>query len=246
MTNYVSSTIGGVEQLFLEGKQEVNETLSVSVAGTAASVTDTTSYAVSDQDGLTVTINVIHAERTSLNLGAQTVTFPASTTTALQVAAAINDQVKQVSATVTGGQVVVTTDEVGSEVTIVAGAGTSGITWDTPVAGTGVWNGFSVTPGTLLARTTSGTAPYTAGDIVPYDAGNNPAGANTIRGIADFDATFTASGSLKVKMAIAGKVTKSLVKKASGSAVTQAELDAMVTNTGITYAEVVDGIRSQL
>ena len=245
MSNYVSTTVEG-DQVFLESKQEVNETLSVSVAGTAASITDTTSYAVSDQDGLAIAINVLHAERTDLNLGAQTVTFPASTTTALQVAAAINDQAKQINATVTGGQVVVSSDAVGSEVTITATAGTSGLTWDTPVAGTGFWAGATVAKGTLLARTTSGTAPYTAGDIVPYNSGGSPTGADTIRGVADFDATFAASGSLAVKMAIAGKVDKNKLSKISGSAVSVAELDALVANTGITYADVVDGIDSQL
>jgi hypothetical protein len=245
VSNYVSTTVEG-DQVFLESKQEVNETLSVSVAGTAASITDTTSYAVSDQDGLAIAINVLHAERTELNLGAQTVTFPSGTTTALHAAAAINDQCKQVNATVTGGQVVVSSDDVGSEVTITATAGTSDLTWDTPVAGTGFWAGATVSRGTLLARTTSGTAPYTSGDIVPYNSGGSPTGADTIRGVADFDATFSASGSLAVKMAIGGKVDKNKLSKISGSAVTQAELDALVANTGITYTDVVDGIDSQL
>lgn len=244
MSEIVSGTVKPAD-VFISGKQEVDEQISVSVAGTAASVTDTTSYAVSDQSGLAMTINVIASERTALNLGVQTVTFPASTTTALLVAAAINNQAKQVHATVTGGQVVVTSDLVGSDVTIAAAAGTSGLTFDTPVAGTGSYAGFTVIPGMLLARTTSGSSPYTAGDVVPYDAGNTPTGANTIRGIADFTKTFAANGSALCKMAIAGKVVKGSIVKASGVAVTQAELDALVTNTSITYASVVDGIDYQ-
>ena len=51
MSEIVTATVVN-EQVFLESKVEVDETLSVDVAGTAASVTDTTSYAVSDQDGL--------------------------------------------------------------------------------------------------------------------------------------------------------------------------------------------------
>lgn len=246
MSNRVSETVTGV-QVFLESKTEVDETMSVGVAGTAATITDTTSYAVSDLDGLTDVINILHAERPSLNEGAQTVTFPASTTTALQVAAAYNNQLKGASATVTGGQVVISSDAVGSDVTIVHTAGTAtDVTFDTPVAGTGSYAGVNITPGTLLARTTSSTSPYSAGDIVPYDTGGNPTGADTIRGVADFTHTFAASGSKAVKMAIGGKVDKNKLSKVSGVAVTTAELDALVSNTGIVYANVVDGIDSQL
>lgn len=244
MSNHVSTSYTP-NQVFLEGKNEVDETLTVSVAGTAATITDTTSYAVTDQSGLTDIITILHDDRPELNVGAQTVTFPASTTTALLVAAAYNNQLKGASATVTGGQVVISSDAVGAGVTITNTAGTSAITWDTPVAGTGVYAGVEVTKGTLLARTTSDTPPYTAGDIVLYDSGNTPAGANTIRGMADFDATFSASGSKLVKMAIGGKVVKDRVTKVGGT-VTQAELDALVTNTSIVYASEVDGIDYQV
>ncbi len=246
MSNRVSATVVS-DQVFLESKTEVDETLSASVAGTAATITDTTSYAVSNLAGLTDIINILHAQRADLNVGAQTVTFPAATTTALQVAAAYNNQLKGASATVTGGQVVISSDAVGSDVSIVHTAGTAtDVTFGTPVAGTGSYDGVAITKGTLLARTTSGSAPYTSGDIVPYDAGGNPTGADTIRGVADFETTFTASGSKAVKMAISGKVDKTKLSKVSGSAVTQAELDALVSNTGIVYADVVDGIDSQL
>lgn len=244
MSNYVS-TAYTPDDSFLEGKVEVDETLSVEVAGTAATITDTTSYAVTDQDGLAMTITMLHNDRPALNLGAQTVTFPASTTTALLVAAAINDQAKQLSATVTGGQVVITSDNVGSGVTISVAVGDTNLTWDTPVAGTGSYAGVEIVPGMLLARTTSSTSPFTAGDIVPYDSGNNPAGANAIKGMADFTATFTASGSKVVKMAIAGKVVEGKINKVGGT-VTQAEKDSLVINTSIVYASVLNGIDSQV
>lgn len=98
--------------------------------GTAASVTDTTSYAVADQDTKT--------EKFTIDGGAeQTVTFAGSTTTALQVAAQINAQLTGASANVVGGQVVVTSDSVGVDSSIVVGTGTCDLIWDTPVAGSG-------------------------------------------------------------------------------------------------------------
>ena len=236
MTNRVGSTVKS-DYVFVEGKVEVPETFTAKVAGTAASITDTTSYPVTDQDGLT---SVITITGDSDNTGAQTVTFSGATTTAAGVAAQMNTQLTGCSVAVVGGQVVITTDKTGSTVAIAAAAGTGGLTWDTPVAGTGSPDGVVVTPGDLLARTTSGTAPYTAGDIVLYDSGNDPAGANTIRGIADFDLTVSASGSKAIKMSIAGKVVKDKITKADGTAVTKAELDALVENTNISYAPVAD------
>lgn len=243
MTNHVSTSYTPGE-VFLEGKSEIDGQLTVSVDGTAASITDTTSYAVADQDGLSLIITVLHADRPTLNLGAQTVTFPASTTTALLVAAAINNQAKQISATVTGGQVVVTTDDVGEDVSIaitVPGTSPSTLTWDTPVDGTGSYAGVEVVPGMLLARSTVTSYPFTAGDLVLYNSSNVPTGASTIRGMADFSATFASSGSKQVKIAISGKVVESKISKIGGT-VTQAEKDALVANTSIIYAAVKDGI----
>ena len=248
MTNRVYENVD-TGQLFLNTKVEVDETLTVDVAGTAASITDTTSYSSADQDGLSMIITILHAQRPELNLGAQTVTFSGATTTAAGVASQINSGVKQASAAVVGGQVKISTDNVGEGVSIavtVPVADPSTLTWDTPVDGTGVYSGYTITPGTLLARTTSSSSPYTAGDIVPYDSGGTPTGADTIRGVADFTHTFSASGSKVVKMAIGGKLDKNQLSKVDGTAVTKAELDALVSNTGIVYANVVDGIDSQV
>ena len=248
MSNITSENVQGI-QVFLESKTEVDETLTVDVAGTAASVTDTTSYAAADQDGLAMTINILHAMRPELNLGVQTITFSGATTANTSVASQINSGVKQASAAVVGGQVKITADNVGEGVSIVVGVpddDPSTLTWGTPVAGTGVYEGYTITPGTLLARTTSSSSPYTAGDVVPYDSGGTPTGADTIRGVADFTHVFSASGSKVVKMAIGGKVDKNQLKKVDGTAVTKAELDALVSNTGIVYANVVDGTDYQV
>jgi hypothetical protein len=105
-------------------------------AGTAATITDTTTYPVTDQDGLTSIITIVDGGVGSA-AGAQTVTFSGAHTTAAQIAASMNAQLVGCSVAVVGGQVKITTDVTGAGVTIAAAAGTGNLTWDTPVAGTG-------------------------------------------------------------------------------------------------------------
>jgi hypothetical protein len=102
----------------------------VYTGGTSAVITDTTTYPVADQDGLTSIITV--------DGGApQTVTFSGAHTTALQIAASMNDQLSGCSVVVAGGQVQITADSVGIDSTLAAAAGTGGLTWGAPVNGTG-------------------------------------------------------------------------------------------------------------
>ena len=127
-------------------------------AGTAATVTDTTTYTVADQDtkSFTITLSGTGVPLVYRDL-VQTVLFDAATTTALLVAAKANDELKGVTVGVAGGQVVFTTDYLGSDVTIAAGVGDSALTFDTPVAGTG---DTSIAPanalGSFRATTTTG------------------------------------------------------------------------------------------
>lgn len=96
----------------------------------AGTVTDTTSYAVSDQDGKT--------EKVTIDGGAeQTVTFSGTHTTAAQIAASMNAQLVGCSVAVVGGQVKITSDKQGTDSSVAIGTGTCDLTWDTPVAGTG-------------------------------------------------------------------------------------------------------------
>ena len=96
----------------------------------AGSVTDTTTYAVADQDGLNFQI--------TLNGGtAQTITFSGATTTAQQVINQINAQLTGGHAEDSGGQVKVVSDQDGTGSSVAITAGTSALTWGTPVAGTG-------------------------------------------------------------------------------------------------------------
>lgn len=101
---------------------------------TQATITDTTTYAVTDQDGKTMTITITGGEYDGV---VQTVTFSGATTTAAAVAAGINAQALGVSAAVVGGQVKLTTDGAGSGFAIATGAGTGDLTWAAAVAGTG-------------------------------------------------------------------------------------------------------------
>jgi hypothetical protein len=105
-------------------------------AGTAATITDTTTYPVTDQDTLTSIVTIVDGGIGSA-AGAQTVTFAGATTTAASVAAQMNAQLVGCQVAVVGGQVKITTDATGAGVTIAVAAGTGNLTWGTPVAGTG-------------------------------------------------------------------------------------------------------------
>jgi len=109
-----------------------NATATWDAAG--ATITDTTSYPVADQDTKTMTITITGG---IYDGEVQTVTFSGATTTALHVAAGINAQAKGVSANVVGGQVVLTTDGQGTDFDIATGAGTGNLTWGSSTAGTG-------------------------------------------------------------------------------------------------------------
>jgi hypothetical protein len=96
----------------------------------AGTITDTTTYPVADQDGLTSIITIDGGT-------AQTVTFSGVTTTAASVAAQMNDQLVGCSVSVVGGQVQIDSDSQGTGSSVTAAAGTGGLTWAAPVAGTG-------------------------------------------------------------------------------------------------------------
>jgi hypothetical protein len=100
----------------------------------SASITDTTTYPVTDQDTKTMTVTITGGEYSGV---VQTVTFSGATTTAAAVAAGINAQARGLQASVVGGQVKLTTDGAGSGFDIATGAGTGDLTWGSSTAGTG-------------------------------------------------------------------------------------------------------------
>ena len=109
-----------------------NATATWDAAG--ATITDTTAYAVADQDTLTSVVTLTGGPFDAL---AQTVTFSGATTTAASIAAQMNLQLSGCSVDVIGGQVVITHDTAGTVSAIVVAAGTGGLTWAAPAAGTG-------------------------------------------------------------------------------------------------------------
>jgi hypothetical protein len=109
-----------------------NETVTFDAA--AATITDTTTYAVTDQDGKTMTVTLTGGPWDGV---VQTVTFSGVTTANTAVASQMNTQLDGCSVEVTGGQVKITHDGKGTGMDIATGAGTGDLTWAASVAGTG-------------------------------------------------------------------------------------------------------------
>lgn len=184
--------------------RQSQEIITADLTGTAASITDTTTYAVTDQDGLTSIVTLTDGSGEAWDGVAQTVTFSGATTTALQVAAQMNDQLAGCSVVVTGGQVVITSDLTGSGITLAVAAGTGDLTWDTPVAGTG--QSATWPKGTLLARNTSTTK------LSAYaDGGSN--GLDEPVAVLPYEITFAASGDRTESVLISGPYNKSNITK---------------------------------
>lgn len=108
-----------------------NETVTFDAA--AATIVDTTSYAVADQDGLTLTVTLTGGPFDGV---AQLVTFSGATTTAASVALQMNAQLDGCSVT-SATQVTITHDGKGTGMDITITAGTSALTWAASTAGTG-------------------------------------------------------------------------------------------------------------
>jgi hypothetical protein len=108
-----------------------NETVTFDAA--AATIVDTTTYAVGDQVGLTLTVTLTGGPFDGVS---QLVTFAGATTTAAQVAAELNAQLDGCSATA-ATQVTITHDGKGTGMDIAVTAGTSTLTWAASTTGTG-------------------------------------------------------------------------------------------------------------
>lgn len=226
-------TVTSVENdsVFLGGKVEKSETLTGTVAGTSATITDTTTYPVTDQDGLTFTVTITGDPD---NTGLQTVTFSGETTTAAGVAAQANAQLKGCSVAVVGTDVKITTDAVGSDISIATGAGTGAITWGSAVDGTGVNGSLVIAKGTLLARNTS-----TSKMVVYVASGSN--GTGTPLGVLDKEETYTSTGDKTVKIARAGIVDGAkLIVSATSAEPTALEIDSLMKNSSIVAVDVVE------
>lgn len=123
-TTYPVTTQAGLtEKVTVSGVAE--QTVTFSTAIDIGNVTDTTSYPVSDQDTLT--------EKVTIDGGSeQTVTFAGTTTSNAHVATQMDAQLAGCSVAVVGGQVVITSDTTGPTSSVAIGTGTAGLTWGTP------------------------------------------------------------------------------------------------------------------
>lgn len=112
-------------QLHVGGDPLVKDDCTIlTAAASAATVIDTTSYAVSSQDGnyLDITIDALAAQR---------VTFSGAITTAAHVIAQINQQIIGGYATADGDQVRITSTTWGADSKVVVAVGTSDLTFGT-------------------------------------------------------------------------------------------------------------------
>lgn len=156
-----------------------NETATFDAA--AATITDTTTYDVTDQDGKTMTVTLTGGEWDG---EVQTVTFSGATTTAAAVASQMNDQLDGCSVAVVGGQVKITHDGAGTGMDIATGAGTGDLTWGASTAGTGDVADINAVTATevktvveadttdLTVTVTGAAAVFTATTSIQFVSGN--------------------------------------------------------------------------
>lgn len=202
-----------------------DELITADLTGTAASVTSA-SGETDDDSAATLIFTVTDGSGEAWDGVAQTVTYPASTDTALEKAAAINDQGLGIHADVDGsGHVVMVTDLGGLGTTIAIGSGTATMVWGTPVAGTG--QSATWPKGTLLSRNTS------TKKLVPYVDGGST-GINEPVAVLPYAITYTASGDKKERVIVAGRVNKSnLSKLDDATAIDTLVFDKLAKNSQI-------------
>lgn len=208
-----------------------DETLVADLTGTAATVTSA-SGETDDDSTKTLILTITDGSGQAWDGVAQTVTYPASCDTALEKAAAINDQCTGCHADVDTGHVVIATDLTGLGVTIAIGEGTGTMVWGTAVAGTGqvaTWP-----KGTLLARNTS-TKLMSA-----YNAsGSN--GLDDPVAVLPVATTWTASGNKAARVIRGGHLNETkLSVLGSSAAVDTLVIDKLIKNSSITVNPVRD------
>lgn len=227
-----------------------NETVTFDAA--AATITDTTSYAVADQDTKSFTITLTGGPWDGI---AQTVLFNTTTTTAAHVVARCNAVLKGCSAAEVGGQVQITHDDQGTGTDITFTNVDSGLTFAASVAGTGdvaIINAVTATEvktvteadTTGLTVTVSGDAAvFTATTSIQFVSGNalTPLGFSvetvSANGNGDPKAVLNyelagANGDNVVRALVAGEVRDSKLVISSGASMTDVIRDQL-RNYGI-------------
>lgn len=234
-----------------------NET--VTFDATQATITDTTTYPVADQDGKSFTVTITGGEYDGV---VQTITFAGATTTAASVAAQFNDQVQGASVAVVGGQVEVETDGAGTDFDIAVAVGTSNLTWAASVAGTGDAGDINAVTATEVktvveADTTDLTvtvdglaAVFTATTSIQFVSGNalTPLGltAETVssqgNGIPGFVMTYEVDagvGDTPIRPMKTGRVRLQKLSTVAGDTITKVVED-LLRHVGLVCVSVVD------
>lgn len=212
------------DQLFMGGKQEDSNTLSVT-APTAAVVKTTTTgnSAASLQLKATVT------DASGVSTSETTTSTIASGTTVTAAASTITQELSIVEAYIDGGGLLaIASVDKGAGVQVAIDATLDGgFTFDTPVDGSGM---DGVAPkGLLLARNT--------GKLVPYSEGGSD---NQPVRVLDHDVDISGgAGDYAVKAAFAGVCDRSrLIELGNGSGLTDAQIDKIISNTNLEPIEV--------
>jgi hypothetical protein len=173
MSNVQTRLDNEIRALLLEGEPKSIDDATITQT-TAATVTDTTTYPVADQD--------TNTEKVTIDGGSeQTVTFDITVTTAEHVKAQFNAQLTGCTTDVVGGQVVITSNTFGAGSSVAIGTGTTALTWGTPVAGTGV--AIPIAANTLMSQT-PGTKEW-----LPHTSISATDGSEKPRGIIPVDIT---------------------------------------------------------
>lgn len=234
-----------------------NETVTFDAA--AATIVDTTTYPVADQDGLTLSVTLTGGPYDG---DVQQILFNVTTTTAAVVADQMNAQLDGCSVDVSGGQVRITHDGKGTGMDIAITAGTSALTWAASTTGTGdVEDINSVTATecktiteadtTDLTVTVSGDAAVmTATTSIQFVSGAALAklglSVETVaaneNGIPKAVITYElagANGDNQIRALVSGKVRDQRLVIANGSSMTDAIRDQL-RNYGIVPVSVTD------
>jgi hypothetical protein len=194
----------------------------------AATIVDTTTYAVTDQDGLTAIVTLTGGPYSGI---AQTVTFSGATTTAASVASQMNSQLVGCSVAA-GAQVTITHDGKGTGMDIAVAAGTGNLTWAASTAGTGdVVDISAVTAAevkTVLEADTTALVTVTSGYFTIY----SPTTGTTSE--LDFDATSTGLTALGLSAeVVVGLATSPVI----GASVRDIGIAGTGTSNAVIYAD---------
>lgn len=202
--------------------------INAQLAGATAVAVSTTNVAImSDLSGPTSAIEVSGGTASGLTWATKT-----TKNTVEGVASQLAAQLEGVKVAVVAGHIKLTSDSESASSSVAIGTGTTDLTWDTAVAGTG--QSGSVAAGTLLARNS------VSKKLTVYsDAGSNA--ENEPVAVMPYDLTWTAAGDKIVSVIKGGKLAKNLLKKHDdATAIDTLVFDKLHKNSGCVAITATD------